>query len=340
MINSLSKARIEIIFLLVLIVLPFLNVININVMSLFLIYAIFALSVDFIWGYAGLLSFGQAVFFGIGAYTTAMLKDMEFFSQSFIALPIATIFAALIGFLLACFLFLGKKPISVDYFPLLTLAIAFLCERLVNNWSTLGGYNGIPGVPYLHFGSLDIGSGFGQYFLILIVIVLCYMLLKKIIDSNLGMVIKATRHNEQRVAFLGYNVPKIRIFVFTISTGMAGMAGMLFAANQGYVSPSVLGFGISTEVLIWVAIGGRGTLLGAVIGAIGLSWFAYNLSGVLANVWFLILGAMIVVFILFFPKGILGGLIEKLEYKRKVRRVNHDGKPIPIGDETTKETNR
>jgi branched-chain amino acid transport system permease protein len=314
------KRRIEYGVLIILLVLPFSGVINVNILSLFLIYAIFALSVDFAWGYSGLLSFGQAAFFGIGAYTAALIKDIPFLNLTLFSLPLAIIITGLAAYLFSSFLFGGKKGVTGVYFSLITLATAFLLEKLANNLKSVGGYNGITGVPYLDFGAFDLARGIGQYLFVFAILILCYLLFRMIIHSNMGIIMQGIRDNEVRVSFLGYDIARTKIFIFTLTSMVSGLAGMLFAANQGYVSPSILGFGFSTEVLIWVAIGGRNTLLGPVLGAVIMSWLSYSLSGVLANAWFLILGILIVIFVIFFPKGIVGALFSYLGTLEKKQR--------------------
>ena len=300
-------------------VLPlFYDAYSLGQLSLFVVYGIFAMSLALIWGQVGLLCFGQAVFFGIGAYTMAlttkgMLPGLENFTSSYGGLLLAVLFSALFANLLGRFIFSPGGLAGAD-FSIVTLAISIIAERLAINWKFIGGFNGILGIPPIDLGmagaSFELLEPIRFYYFVLVVAIVIYVLLMALTRSAYGTALRAIRDGETRTTFFGYNVSAYKVTMFTLSGGIAGLAGALLVTQFGFVSPSLVGFALSTEVLIWVALGGKTVILAAFLGAIIVRTIESELSGTLGNYWLLALGIGFVVSVIFLPQGLLGAVLK------------------------------
>jgi ABC-type branched-subunit amino acid transport system permease subunit len=291
-------------------------------LTLYVIYGTLAMSLALIWGRAGLLCFGQAMFFGIGAYVMAIVtKGMagETLASTWLGLLLAIGAAGLFAALLGYFLFWGRG-LSGPYLAIVTLAIALVLERLLNNWYALGGYNGLLDVPPLAFTSLGIGEDYWdpqpQFHLILAIAAVLYLGLEALLRSPFGIVLTAIKTDPVRVEFLGYRVMGLRVLVFVIGAAIAGLAGALFAAVEGFVSPTLIGFLLSTEVLIWTALGGREVLLAAFLGAIAVRWIESSLAELFGDGWILVLGLVFMGSVVLLPKGLIATPLERLGRSR------------------------
>lgn len=282
----------------------------IRLLVLGLILAIFAMSVDLVWGYAGILTFGHAAFYGLGAYLMAVITtNLSVPSIGIIGLVLAFIIPTIVGGIIAGILFF--RGISEEYFTIITLALAIVANQIALIWgSVTGGSNGLTGIPPL---GIEIPGVFAYtvpsnlfYFVVLAVLLSVYLISRRVIHSPFGTALSGINQNEAKMSSLGYDPVVYKTLIFAISTGIAGFAGALYAASSGFVSPPVLGFVLSTEVLIWVLIGGRGTLLGPIIGAVALTLAENILSGAFLSSWVLLLGIALVVIVLVFPTGIAG----------------------------------
>ncbi len=279
----------------------------------YFLFAIFALSVDLIWGYGGMFTFGHAVFFGGGGYIVGMLTTRGgwFLPVPFwLALAAAVAAAALLALALSYFVFSGKGALRGVEFAVVTLAVAVIAERLANAGGSIsGGQNGILmqsrlGVP----GVISLHRGYGFYALTGLLLVATYFGLKWFLRTRSGLVLRGVRENEDRIDLLGYEVPLVKRRTFVLSGALAGLAGALFYVHEGIVSPGTVGVGASTLVLLWVVLGGRGTLLGPIIGAILLPHLTASLSGTLLDTWLVVVGVILVAVIVLFPAGIFGFL--------------------------------
>jgi len=279
----------------------------------FFLYGIFALSVDLVWGYGGMFTFGQATFFGWAGYVVGMLtvREVGFLPLPFwVALPTAVAAVALLALGLGYFVFSGRLALRGVYFAVVTLAMAVLSERLANAGGDItGGQNGILfgarlGLPGLFYFDRD----YGFYGLTATLLVIFYLLLRRYILSPTGLVLRGIGQNEDRVALLGYDVAAVKRRVLVMSSAIAGLAGALFHVHDGIVSPGAVGVELSTLVLLWVALGGRGTLIGPVVGAVGLSLLNARLSGTFLDTWLLVVGVVLVAVIVAFPAGLFGFL--------------------------------
>jgi branched-chain amino acid transport system permease protein/urea transport system permease protein len=278
-------------------------------------YGIFAMSLAFVWGQVGLLCFGQAIFFGTGAYamalvTKGMLPGIP--DTSPIGLAAAVVLPALVANLLGQFLFRGRG-VSGAYFAIVTLSAAVVAERLASHWRFIGGFNGLLNVPPLRLGSgpdaLELFAPLPTYYAMLAAAGAVYLGLLALERAPLGSVLRAVRDHEERTTYFGYDVAACKRFAFTISGGVAGLAGALFVTQFGFVSPALIGFSLSTEVLIWTALGGREVLLAAWLAAILVRTVEGILSEALGHYWLLALGVLLVVSVVFLPRGLLGWLL-------------------------------
>jgi ABC-type branched-subunit amino acid transport system permease subunit len=291
-------------------------------LTLYVIYGVLAMSLALIWGRTGLLCFGQAMFFGIGAYVMAIVtKGMagDALASTWLGLALAVGAAGLFAALLGYFLFWGRG-LSGPYLAIVTLAIALILERLLNNWYALGGYNGLLDVPPLTFTSLGVGEDYWdpqpQFYVILAIAAVLYLGLEALLRSPFGVVLSAIKTDAVRLEFFGYRVMGLRVLVFVIGAGIAGLAGALFAAVEGFVSPTLIGFLLSTEVLIWTALGGREVLLAAFLGAIAVRWIESSLVGLFGDSWILVLGLVFMASVVLLPKGLIATPLERLGRQR------------------------
>lgn len=287
-------------------------------------YAMLAVSLAFAWGHCGLLSLGHAVYFGVGAYamsvvTLGMLPGLEWLVSTWVGLALAVSAAALAAFL-AGLLFFAARGLKGAFFGIVTLAVAVIVERLAIQSDWLGGLNGLMGVPPLTLGLNGDGPAIWDplplYYTMLAALVLSVAVLRRLVRARFGLVLAGIRGNELRVETLGHDTRRMKILAFTLSGGLAGLAGALFVAQFGFASPSLIGFQLSADVLIWVALGGRGSLLAAALGAITVRLVESQISGPLGPWWPLVLGLMFMLSVVAFPRGLYGEVIHRLERRR------------------------
>ncbi|MEZ5904078.1 MAG: branched-chain amino acid ABC transporter permease [Geminicoccaceae bacterium] len=294
----------------------------------FLTYGLFAMSLALAWGRLGLLSFGQALFFGLGAYAMALatmgrLPGLEAWPSSWLGLVLACLVPWAAAQLLGFFLFHGRG-LRGAYFGITMLALAVMAERLTQGSAWLGGLNGLIGVPPLALG-LDGGGpalfdALPTYWVMLGVAFAVFVGLEALLASSRGLAMTAVRENEDRLGYLGYDVAAIKRHGFALSAAIAGLAGALFASQFGFVSPKLIGFGLSAEVLIWTALGGREMLLAAFLGALLLSWTETVLAGLLGAYWLLALAGLLVLSVLFFERGFVAGILTLMAEGRRPDR--------------------
>ena len=281
----------------------------------YIIYGIFAIGLSLMWGYGGTLCFGSAVFFGLGAYvmalvTKGMVPVLEGpLTAGWIGLLLAVIVVALFAVTIGYFLFFGR--LSGAYLAIVTLAFSVIAERIAVNWDYIGGYNGLTYIPGLSFAGWEITDPYVLFYLILAVGVSIYLFCDHVVRSPFGTIITAIRDNEIRAESFGYNIAYYKIGIFSIGAIVAGLAGAFFASVSEFVSPTILGFMLSTEVLVWVAVGGKEVLLAAFLGAIVVRILESFLSDLLTYYWLMILGLFFVTCVIFFPQGVFGNLFSE-----------------------------
>jgi branched-chain amino acid transport system permease protein len=302
----------------------FLDLFGIVQMTVFTAMAMFALSQGFLWGYGGIMSFGQAAFLGIGgyAYAIAVINLGDSTLPVVIAIAAPMLFAALLGY----FMFYGR--ISDAYIGVITLTVSVILFELINSTSgnayhigsaELGGFNGIPGVPPLNFPG-DPSSPLSPeqtWYAAMGSLIGVYILLRAILASRFGRVVVAIRENETRAMLLGYDPRLYKLLSFIIAAGVAGLAGCLYTIWGGFISPTVFSLTMSAQVIIFVLVGGLGTLLGPILGALGIQYLiilAGSQSMVDSNLG---LGIVLVAFVLLVPQGIVPMIRDKLLPARK-----------------------
>jgi branched-chain amino acid transport system permease protein len=280
--------------------------------TVFLVMGLLSLSLAFIWGYGGILCFGQAAFFGLGAYTYAICAIN--WGDSTWAVVMAVLLPTLFSLLLGYVIFYGG--VSDVYLGAITLAVSLVLFNWVNSTSgseyhigeaLLGGFNGIPSVPTLNmpFQPDAILSPEAIFMVTAGALALCYALLKFVLISRFGKTVVAIRENEQRAGLLGYNVPAHKLVTFAIGAAIAGLAGCLYVNWGAFVSPGVFSISQSAQIIIWVIVGGRGTLIGPVISCVLLQWMVTRLGAQQTVDVNLVLGVILAVFVLLIPGGIL-----------------------------------
>src|SRR5215472_7725655 len=302
---------------------------TLNLFGKFLTYAILALGIDLIWGYTGVLSLGHGVFFGMGMHlmleigakgvyqnvlpdfmvwnrvTELPLFWKPFYSAAF------TLFAVVIvpGVVAFVFGFLTfRSRIRGVYFSIITQALA-LCAWLTfnRNAMNLGGTNGLSGFKTMFgFPLNEPATQRGLYVVTALCLCGAYLLCRYIVHTPAGKVLVAIRDSETRVLFCGYSPAAFKLFVFTVSACLAGLAGALYVGQVGIITPARIGVLPSIEMIIWVAVGGRGTLVGPVVGAFGVNWLQSILTTHYPDLWILVLGGLFVGVVLFFPEGLVG----------------------------------
>jgi branched-chain amino acid transport system permease protein len=286
----------------------------------FAMYAVLAMSLDLLWGFGGMISFGQAAFFGWGGYVLAVATTREeglLPLSLWAALPIAVVLPASVAFALGWFAFSGRLAVRGVYFAVFTFALAVLSEKIAfAGTSITGGRNGIIMSEDLAIGGFEFDSGYRFYAFALCFLASTYVALRRYLESNAGLVLKGVRENEERLTLLGHDVARVKRLAFTGSAAIASLAGALFYAHDGIITPTAVGIQLSTQVLVWVLIGGLGTLLGPVVGAVALSYLAAELSGTLLDTWLLVVGVVLVAVILFLPSGLLGFAKDNVVWKK------------------------
>jgi branched-chain amino acid transport system permease protein len=299
-----STPRNELVFIIVLGAFGFLlDDFYLDLLAGFLGLALLAVSLDLIWGYAGILSFGQATFFGIGGYVigfTQIRWDFSLATAAGALLGVAA--AAAAALVLGLFVFFSR--VGLFFAAVITLAVSVLAEQVINQFSDVtGGFNGLI-LP------TALPLSIRQYYLLSVAIFGTFLLFcVALVSSDFGRVLKAIRENEERTRFLGYASPWMKTLAFVIAGGIAGVGGILYAMQTGLVSPSYIGLALSTQAVVWVAIGGRGTLIGPAVGAILTNLFQHILSSSLLIYWQLALGMALIVIVVFAPDGLYAVLL-------------------------------
>jgi urea transport system permease protein len=284
----------------------FLDTRSTSLMSRFLLLGLAAVGLDVLWGKAGLLSFGHAALFGLGCYGSGLLlAKLDLPLGALVPIVVGTAVPAFFGLVSGLLLF--KVGVKGVYFGIITLLFALLFEQIASTWRGLtGGFNGLSVPRGLDIGPLELNEPAGMYRFVLVTVAVTYIAVRWFTSTPLGDAIQASRTNEVRAESLGYNVAYLRATALSVSGALAGLAGALYAPVEGFIYPNQLGLVASTSFIVWVAIGGRGTLYGALLGAVVVNVVQTELSDRFEEYWLLALGIFVVVVILYEPGGVVG----------------------------------
>jgi urea transport system permease protein len=299
-------------------------------------YALLALSIDLIWGYAGILSLGHGAFFALGGYAMGMYLMRQIGTRGVYANPILPdfmvflnwpelpfywygfnhfIYAALMVLLVPGLLafvfgwFAFRSRVTGVYLSIITQAMTYaLMLGFFRNNFGFGGNNGLTDFKdILGFNVQAETTRNALLFISCLALAICFLICRAVVTSKFGKVLIAIRDAEARTRFLGYRVEAYKLFVFTLSACMAGVAGALYVPQVGIINPSEFAPANSIEAVIWVAVGGRGTLIGAALGAFVVNYAkSYFTTGLLAPYWLFVLGGMFIAVTLLLPRGIVG----------------------------------
>ncbi|MDR3537922.1 MAG: ATP-binding cassette domain-containing protein [Acetobacteraceae bacterium] len=283
---------------------------SVNVLVRSLFYAAVALTVDLLWGYLGILTFGQSAFFGIGAYAVGLISTHVGFTPGLAALSLlagiaaSMLVAGIVGWLA---FFYGASALYASVIslvlPIVVVQLLFAGGNFTGSSSGLSGFDS--------FDDVSVETWFWIAGAFLIVVAGCAW---RFVASDAGRVLIAVRENEQRCQYLGLDTPRLKIIAFVATAAICAAAGYGFACYTTVVSPEQAGFVFGTELVIWVALGGRGTILGPVLGAVLIDYESAQLSGDYPFVWQLIIGSVFVAVIVLFPRGLLPLIGDALRY--------------------------
>lgn len=312
-------------------VLPFLvGSYDLNLIARFMALGILALGIVLLWGETGILSLGQGVYFGLGGYALAMhlklsalapgelpdfmvwsgLKELPWWWRPFESPVVALVgVVAIPGLLAALFAWMVfHRRVGGTYFALITQALALaFATLLISQQATTGGFNGLTEFPTLFGIDLNtLGAVRGLYWITLAALVAAGLLLAAIRRSRFGTLLRAVRDGENRMRFLGYDPTPYKVAAFAAAAMLAGLAGALFTLHAGVVSPALVGVVPSIEMIIWVAIGGRHSLVGAVVAALLVNLARDRISSALPELWLYVLGALFIVVVTLMPRGLAG----------------------------------
>jgi ABC-type branched-subunit amino acid transport system permease subunit len=288
-------------------------------------YALLAVALDLVWGYAGILSIGHALYFGAGAYVTALgvtrhgIADLAVLAIA--GMLTATVLAAVVGALVLY----GKRAMPLIFVAMTTLATSFVAQSLASSTPALGSDTGLPNARPATVAGLDLERGRPLLYLTLVVVVAVVLGLRRLLSSDLGAVVTGLRESEDLLHDTGFSVGPLKVFLFALSGAVAGLAGVLYTANVGYVSPGVLGFELSTMAVVWVLAGGAGFLVGAMYGVMLVEYVTRYLSSAWVGWRDVILGTSLMLVVLVFRSGVYGiavGLADRIAQRTRPEGVD------------------
>ena len=324
---------------------------TVTLLGKYLAFALLALALDLVWGYIGILSLGHGAFFALGGYSMGMylmrqigdrgvygnaelpdfmvfmnLQELPWFWYGFdnplFAFLMVMFVPAILAFIFGWLAF--KSRVTGVYLSIITQALTYaLMLAFFRNDMGFGGNNGLTDFKdILGFDLQSDGTRIGLLIISYFALLGGYLLCRFIMNSRLGRVVISIRDAENRVRFIGYQVEQFKLFIFVVSAILAAIAGALYVPQVGIINPGVFSPLFSIELVIWVAVGGRGTLYGAIIGAIIVNFASSYFTSALPEVWLYALGGLFVLVTLYLPKGVVGLIInikEKMNNKKEVR---------------------
>ena len=333
-----------------------LSTFTVALLGKYLCFALLALSVDLVWGYCGILSLGHGAFFALGGYAMGMhlmreigsrgvyghpelpdfmvflnWPELPWYWQGFDSFWFAALMVLLVPGALAFAFgwFAFRSRVTGVYLSIITQAMTFaLMLAFFRNDMGFGGNNGLTDFKdILGFDLQSDGTRAALFAASALALAMGFLLCRLVIASRLGKVLVAIRDGESRVRFLGYRVEAFKLFAFTLSACLAGVAGALYVPQVGIINPSEFAPANSIEIVIWVAVGGRGTLAGPIVGALLINFAKTWFTGALPEVWLFALGAIFVAVTLFLPKGIVG-LFGQIS--QRLRTERRKAPPAPL----------
>lgn len=314
----------------------------------YLCYALLALALDLVWGYCGILSLGHGAFFALGGYAMGMYlmrqigsrgvygnpvlpdfmvflnwQELPWFWYGFDMFPFAMLMVlvvpGLLAFLFGWFAF--RSRVNGVYLSIITQAMTYaLMLAFFRNDMGFGGNNGLTDYKeILGFSVQAAGTRNVLFAMSAIMLALCLLIASAIVRSKFGKVLVGVRDAESRVRFLGFRVENIKLFTFVVSAMMAGIAGALFVPQVGIINPGEFAPANSIEVVVWTAVGGRGTLIGPIIGAVLVNAGKSFFTGAFPEFWLYALGGLFIAVTLFLPKGIVGTIQQGWNARKQLR---------------------
>lgn len=318
----------------------------VSLMGKYLCYALLALALDLVWGYCGILSLGHGAFFALGGYAMGMYlmrqigsrgvygnpilpdfmvflnwKELPWFwhgmDMFWFAMIMVLVVPGLLAFVFGWFAF--RSRVNGVYLSIITQAMTYaLLLAFFRNDMGFGGNNGLTDFKeIIGFNVQADGTRAVLFALSAIMLSLCLVISSAIVRSKFGKVLVGVRDAESRVRFLGYRVENIKLFTFVVSAMMAGIAGALFVPQVGIINPGEFAPANSIEVVVWTAVGGRGTLIGPIIGALMVNAGKSYFTGAFPELWLFALGALFIGVTLFLPKGVVGTIQQRLAVRRE-----------------------
>lgn len=329
---------------------------SITLYGKYLCYAILAMSVDLLWGYTGLLCLGQALFFTLGGYMMGMYlmrmigdlgqyhkpipdflvflgwNTLPSFWKPFASFPFALMMAFLLPGVLALIFgfFAFRARIRGVYFSILTQALTYgACLLFFRNSILMGGNNGFTDFKFFLGHDLRLPATQRYLYMTTVVSLLAvYGFCRWLSRTKFGLVQQAIRDSENRVLFSGYASGNFKLFVFVVSALIAALGGILYVPQIGIINPSEMGTDKSIEAVIWVAIGGRGTLFGPILGAVVVNWIKSWATRAYPDMWLLILGGLFIVVTVFMPKGLIGLPEQLRQFQARRKKARGDSNPV------------
>jgi branched-chain amino acid transport system permease protein len=283
---------------------------NLSTMRDALLFGVFALSLDFLWGKTGTMSFGHATFFGLGAYGTAVVTikfGLDPVLSPWLGLVAGLALAGVVAGVVGYFLIFGE--VRGPYFTIVTLALTLIAQQIAIGWSEVtGGDSGLIGVPPLSIELPGLSLTFVDtpfYYLVFALATAALLAMWFATRGRYGRILSAIQDNELRARSLGYNTSAHLLVVFAVSAMLAGLAGGVYVTGTGFVAPDMIGLLLSTEVIMWVAVGGRGTLIGSFIGTLLVTRLQQEVSSIDTKLWPLALGGFFIAMVFLFPDGVM-----------------------------------
>ena len=290
------------------------NSYHLQLLTVIGIYTLLALGLNMLMGYAGQISLGHAAFYGLGAYTSAILTT-HFHLSPWLALPLALLLSAGVAFLVG----IPTLKLTGYYLGMGTLGFGMIINVIFREWSSMtGGASGLVGIPPLAWGSFVLSRGRAYFYLVWLTTLVCFVLCERLVNSRIGRALRAIHDSERAALAVGVDTARLKLMVFVLSAVMAALAGFLYAHLVSFVSPSTFDFIMSVRLVTMVAVGGMASIWGSLLGASVLTMLPEWLH-VFADYEMVAYGLILMVIMIFLPQGLTRGLLDLYERSRRVR---------------------